>query len=119
MQRIFSSLKQAFRKILFAFSLISLISLSALFIFTAGPSLAATPIQSQPTIEKGIDNANQASEGAVNRTEAYEKAVEAVDEPQGLEKVYEKNLEKYEETQPDTGIIQEAKQLIEKVTGQE
>ncbi|MCL1468690.1 hypothetical protein [Argonema galeatum] len=115
MQRIFSSLKQAFRKSLFAFSLISLISLSALFIFTAGPSLAAAPIQSQPTIEKGIDNANQ---GAVNRAEAYEKAVKAVDE-QGLEKVYEKNLEKYEETQPDTGIIKEAKQLIEKVTGQE
>ncbi|MCL1469946.1 hypothetical protein [Argonema antarcticum] len=118
MQRIFSSLKQAIRNSLVAFSLISFISLSALFLFTAGPSLAAAPVQSQPTIEKGIDNANEASEGTVNRAAAYEKAVKAVDE-QGLEKVYEKNLEEYEETQPDTGIIKEAKQLIEKVTGQD
>lgn len=116
MQRIFSSLKQA-RKSLLIFSLISLISLSGLFIFT-GPTLAAAPTERQPTLEKGIDNASKDGEGAEDRTEAYEKAVEAVDEPQGLEKVYEKNLEEYEETQPDTGIIQEAKQLIEKVTGQ-
>ncbi|MFB2972780.1 hypothetical protein ACE1CD_27795 [Aerosakkonema sp. BLCC-F183] len=118
MQRLFSSLKHAFRQSFFIFSLISLIGLSSLFIFSP-PSLAAAPTERQPTLERGIDKAAQTNQAGHNRVDAYEKAVKAVDDPQGLDKVYEKNLGKYEETQPDTGIIKEASKIIEKVTGQE
>ncbi|MBD2185434.1 hypothetical protein H6S82_30195 [Planktothrix sp. FACHB-1355] len=118
MQRLFSNLKQAFRQSFFIFSLISLIGLSSLFIFSQ-PSLAAAPTERQPTLERGIDNAAQTNQAAHNRVDTYEKAVKAVDDPQGLEKAYEKNLGKYEEKQPDNGIIQEASKIIEKVTGQD
>jgi hypothetical protein len=111
MRQIINSL----RKVLVS-TLIVLLSVSALVLFPSQESLAGSPSLRQP-MSTQIDNTNQ-SETA--REEAYEKEINALKDPQkAIEKEYEENLESYEETQPNKGLIQEAKELVEKATGQE
>lgn len=119
MQRIFSVLGQAFRKSILILAMLSLISLSSLFIFVEQPSLAA-PISTEGQKLIQQEKMDKESETANLRQQEYEEEVEAEKDP---EKVYEKNLKAYEESNPDEGIIQKAvegtKGLIEKVTGKE
>lgn len=112
MRHFFSTLQQSLHKVLVS-ALIILLSISALVLFPTQPSLAEAPSLRQP-MQTQTDNSNQ-SETA--REKAYDKEINALNNPQGLEKEYEENLETYEETQPDKGLIQEAKSLVEKATG--
>jgi hypothetical protein len=115
MQRIISVIGQAFRQSILLLALISLFSLSSLFMFSPSSSLAAAFTDKSPALEKRMD-AGMNSQAVENRAEAYEKAVEAVDEPQGIEKVYEENLESYEDKNPALGPLKEVKELIKDVT---
>ncbi|MFB2834582.1 hypothetical protein [Floridanema evergladense] len=113
MLHIFSTLQNALHKVLIS-TLIVLLSLSIL-VLPAQNSLAAAPTYRQP-MQTEVGN-SQESETA--REKAYDKEINVLNEPNGLEEEYKENLEVYEETQPDKGIIQEAKSFVEKVTGQD
>ena len=114
MQRILESVKQAFRKSLLILALMSLISLSSLFIFATQPSLAATPNQ-KPIQQQNIDIDSQSS-----REQAYEEQVKAAQNP---EKVYEENLKDFKKENPDESLVKKtvegAEKLVGKVTGKE
>lgn len=112
MRQIFSALKRAFRNTILTVALVSLLSFSCLLIFSVQSSLAAAPTERQPTLEKGIDTTTSGE----NREEAYEEAVKAINDPKGVEKEYEENLDAFKETQPNKGLVEEAKDLVEKVT---
>ena len=113
MQRILESVKQAFRKSILIL-VMSLISLSSLFIFATQPSLAATPTQ-KPIQHQNIDIDSQSS-----REQAYEEQVKAAQNP---DKVYEENLKEFKTENPDESLVEKtvekAEKLVGKVTGKE
>ncbi|MFB2976764.1 hypothetical protein [Microseira sp. BLCC-F43] len=111
MQRILSDLGKVVRQSFLVVGLISLLSLSGLSIFSPQPSLAAADKDNSSVLDKGSN-----SQSVKSREEAYDKAIKAIDDPEGLEKVYEKNLEKYEKENPQPGIIESAKDVIKEVT---
>jgi hypothetical protein len=113
MSRIIYTLKKTWHKVLVS-TLIVFLSVSALVLFPTQQSLAEAPSLRQP-MQTQIDNSNQPK---LPREKSYEEEIKALNDPKGIEKQYEENLEAYEETQPDKGIIQEAKSIVEKVTGQ-
>jgi len=106
MQSILSTLGQAFRKSVVILSLVTLLGLSNLFIFTSQPAYAAK-LNPQAAIQQDVGS----------RVEAYEEAVEEAQNPAKMDEAYEEELEEYKESQPDTGLIEGAKDLVEKVTG--
>jgi hypothetical protein len=124
MQRIFSAVVQAFGKGILIFSLMSLLSLSGLFIFANQPALADKPLNKSPQAQEAIDRAYTLSEGAglieEDRQAAYDRATDAVNDPKGLDKIYEKDLKAFKKTNPDeSGLLEGAKDLVDKVTGKE
>jgi hypothetical protein len=123
MQRFFSVIKQAFRKNIVILGLMSLLSLSGLFIFGQQSVLAASdkPLNNPSQKEETVDRAYTIRQGVglqeEDRQEAYDAAANAITDPKGLDKIYEEDLKAYKETQPDTGLIEGAKELIKEVTG--
>jgi cobalamin biosynthesis protein CbiD len=120
MQRIFSAIGQAFGKGILIFGLMSLLSLSGLFIFANQPALADKPLQADEKIDRAYTMSEATGLIEEDRQEAYDEAAEAVSEDpkQGLEKIYEADLNAYEKENPDeNGLIEGAKELVEKVTG--
>ncbi|XWK87191.1 MAG: hypothetical protein U7127_23805 [Phormidium sp.] len=113
MSPIIYSLKKALHKVLVS-TLIVFLSVSALVLFPSQESLAEAPTLRQP-MQTQIDNSNQSK---LPPEKSYDEEINALKDPQSVEKEYEENLEAYKETQPDKGIIEEAKSLVEKVTGQ-
>ncbi len=114
MQRIFSALGQAVSKSILIVSLIGLLSLSNLFMFASQPASAATRL----TPEEKVDRAYDLNEAAGTREEIYEEEVEEAQNPAKLNEVYQEELKEYKESQPEKpGLIEEAKELVEKVTG--
>lgn len=104
-----TTLKQLLQRGLLVLSMVALL----LGLIAVQPGYAAnapTARQPQPIVS---------DRQTVARENAYEEAVEAVNNPTGLEKEYEKDLEEYEEANPDQkGILQDAKELLNKVTGE-
>ena len=125
MQRFFSLIRQAFHKNVVILGLISLLSVSGLFIFAQQSALAVSnkPLNPSSQAQEAIDRAYTFSEAAglkeEDRQTAYEEATKAINEPggKGIEKIYEEDLEAYEKTQPDKGLVEGAKELLENVTG--
>lgn len=119
MQRIFSAIGQAFGKGLLIFGLMSLLSLSGLFIFANQPALAEKSLQPQEKINRAYDMNEAAGIQEEERQAAYDKAAEVVTDPKkGLEKIYEKDLKAYEKENPsDNSLVEGAKNLVDKVTG--
>lgn len=106
MKNIISSIGQVVRKSFLVLSLVGLL-LSNVFMFSQHPAYAASKV-----------NQSQKNEPAyVTEAESYEEAVEEATNPSKMEKAYEENVKEYREAQPDQGIIEEAKELVEKVTG--
>lgn len=105
MQTIGSTLIQLLRKALFVLALAC--SLSVGWVGLAQPSYAvaqSTAVQPASELEA--------------REAAYEEAKEIADDPKmGIEKEYEKEIEAYREENGEGGIIEEAKELVTKVTG--
>lgn len=122
MQRIFSAIGEALAKRLLIFGLMSLLSLSGLFVFANQAALADIPSR-RPT-EEAIDRAYTMSEGTglreEARQEAYDEAAEAINDPRGIEKIYEEDVKAYqEETSDGNGLLEGAKDLVDKITGNE
>jgi hypothetical protein len=124
MQRIFSAIGQAFAKRILLFTLMSLLSLSGLFVFASQPALADKPLNSPSKAEETIDRAYTLSEGTglkeEARQEAYEEATEALNDPKGLDKIYEEDLKEFRKENPgENALVEGAKDLVDKVTGKE
>ena len=126
MPKIFSAIGQAFGKRILIFGLMSLLSLSGLFIFANQPALADKPLQADEKIDRAYNMSEAAGLREETRQEAYDEAYDEAadavsDDPkQGLEKIYEADLNAYEKENPDeNGLIEGAKELVEKVTGKE
>ncbi len=119
MQLIFSALGQAFRKSILVLGLMIFINLSGTFMFVAQPAYAVT---SQLTPEEKINRAYEYSEATglkeEERQEEYEEAVKEAKSPELQEKEYEKSEKAYNQAnQP--GLVEQAKGLVDKVTGKE
>ena len=120
MQRIFSAIGGVLVKRVLMFGLMCLLSVSGLFIFVNQPALADKPLSAK------IDSTYKTREAAgvrqEQRQEAYDEATEAIssDPKQGLEEIYEEDLQEYREENPDkSGLLGGAKELVDKVTGQD
>ena len=119
MQRIFSTLG----KRIVILGLVSLLSLSGVFMFSERPALAGKSAN-RPSNE-AVDRAYTLSEEAglreEQREEAYEEATEAVSNPKkGIEKIYEEDLKAYkQDNSGGNGLVEGAKNLVDKVTGNE
>ena len=125
MQRIFSVIGQAFAKRVLVFGLISLLSLSSLLVFAAQPALADRSnraSQAEETINRAYTMSEATGLREEARQEAYEETAEAIsDDPKaGIEEIYEEDLKVYRSENPDQGgVLEGAKDLIDKVTGKE
>jgi hypothetical protein len=122
MQRIFSIIGQAFGKRILIFGLMSLLSLSGLFIFANQPAFADKPLQAQEKIDRAYTMSEATGLREEDRQEAYDEAIEAVSEDpkEGLEKIYEEDFKAYKKENPDeNGLLEGAKDLVDKVTGKE
>ncbi len=115
MRQVFLTLKQAFYKSMILMGLVSLIYTTGFFVVEQR-SYADTlkqPVKEQPFI---LDE----PQTATNREAAYEEAVDAVKQPDGLEKEYEKDLKTFKKENPsENPVVEGAKELIDKVTGKE
>jgi hypothetical protein len=122
MQRIFSIIGKAFGKRILIFGLMSLLSLSGLFIFANQPAFADKPLQAQEKIDRAYTMSEATGLREEDRQEAYDEAIEAVSEDpkEGLEKIYEEDFKAYKKENPDeNGLLEGAKDLVDKVTGKE
>lgn len=117
MQRIIS----AIGKRVLIIGLMSLLSLSGLFIFGNQPAFADKKSAESAAIDRAYDLSEAAGFKEEDRQEAYEEATEAVANPKvGLEKIYEEDLKEYKEENPSENVLVEgAKELVEKVTGKD
>ncbi|MBD2126660.1 hypothetical protein NDI39_05845 [Microcoleus sp. ZQ-A2] len=131
MQQLFSTVWGALGKRILLFGLMGLLSVSGLFIFANQPALAGQPLQVQQKIisqagGKSINRAYTQTEGLglpdAPPQESYDAITEEIssDPKQGLEEIYEEDLKVYEEeTSNDNGLLDGAKDLINKVTNKE
>lgn len=124
MQQIFSAIGQAFAKRILVLGLMSLLSLSSLFIFANQPAWADKPLNRPSQSEAAIDRAYTLSEGTglkeEDRQAAYDEATDALNDPKGLDKIYEEDLKEFKKENPgQTGLVEGAKKVVDKVTGKD
>lgn len=119
MKRILLALKQSFRHSLMIGCLMVLFGLGLLILpnqpVYAGIGLSSNPVQKQSQ----VNNKYPENPATVNRDEAYEEAVEAAQSPEGIEKEYQEDLQAYQTSHPEQGVVKTAEKLIEKVTNGE
>jgi len=119
MQQMFS----AIGKRLVIFGLMSLLSLSGVFVFANQPALADKSVNrpSNESVDRAYTLSQEAGLREEQREEAYEEATEAVSDPkEGIEKIYEEDLKAYkQENSGGNGLVEGAKNLVDKVTGKE
>lgn len=111
MQPLMSALRLLRRGIIL-FVCLSLFNVVTWFSFPAAPGYAvSSPKEALQEIQR--DQATQ------DPKQAYEKAAEITEDPKmGVEKAYEQSIDEYYKENPeDTGLIEGAKELLNKVTG--
>ncbi|NDJ18527.1 hypothetical protein [Myxacorys almedinensis] len=116
MKGLLSALRQSiYRGVLVAvIGLLSWVGMSAI----AVESSLASPTAKQAVGQEEVISPDSESYGS--REEAYDKAVEAVNNPQGVEKAYEKDLKIFKQENPEQNtIVDSAKEAVKKVAGQE
>lgn len=103
MRSIGSTLTQMLRQVFLVLALVCSLSVGWLSI-APQPSYAATTVEPTQDLEA--------------REESYEELKEIADDPKmGTEKEYEKEIEAYREETGEGGILEEAKKLVTKGTG--
>jgi hypothetical protein len=111
MQHVISSLWQIVRKGLLIVVGVSLFNVLGWFSLATQPSYAvSSPEEYLTEIRK--------DQSMKDRQEAYKEATEITEDPKmGIEKEYEREVDQYFEEHPEEGgIVQEAKELVNKVT---
>jgi hypothetical protein len=115
MKSLLSALRRSFyRGVVIAF--VGLLSWVGMTVFSVAPSFAADT-NDQPGREAVISPDSQTYG---SREEAYEKATKALNDPEGVEKEYEKDLKIFKKENPDkSSLVEGAKDAVKKVTGQD
>ncbi|MUH00524.1 hypothetical protein F7734_52945 [Scytonema sp. UIC 10036] len=120
MQTFLAIFNKAVRQSIVVLGLMLLISVSSLFFFTQQPSYAVTSRANQLTPEEKIDRAYEYSEATglreEDRQKAYEQAVKDSNNPQTVEKTYQRNLKAEAQDNPNSNILEQAKELVDRVT---
>lgn len=112
--RLFSTLMQTLRKGLVFIICVGLLSITGWFSLPHQSSYAlSTPEEALQEIRR--DQSMQ------DRQEAYRDAIQITEDPKmGVEEAYEEEVDEYFEEHPEEGgILQGAKNVVEKVTGKE
>ncbi|PSR17699.1 hypothetical protein C8255_11290 [filamentous cyanobacterium CCP3] len=93
-----------------AIALFGLVGVMSWLMFASQPAYAAEARRtSAPTVDKTMTEEP--------RDQAYDEALEVIDNPNGVQKTYEENLKQYRQENPDQGgVIEGAKELVEKIT---
>lgn len=111
MKRLMTLSKELFSRRLRAIALACLVGLMSWLTLATQPAFAAN---SKGTATPPVDQAMTEEP----RDQAYEEAVEVIDDPNGVQKAYEKNLKQYRQENPDQkSLVEDAKDLVDKVTG--
>ncbi|GAA6623848.1 hypothetical protein [Scytonema sp. NUACC26] len=120
MQTLLAIVNKALRQSIVVLGLMLFISLSGLFFFTQQPSYAVTSPANQLTPEEKIDRAYEYNRAAglreEDRQKAYEQAAKDSNSPQPVEKTYERNLKAEKQENPNSNILEQAKELVDRVT---
>jgi hypothetical protein len=110
MKRLITFAKIFFNRPLQTLALAGLIGVMAGFMVVHQPAYAA---DARPTSTSTVDKVLTEEP----RDQAYEEAVEIIDDPNGVQKTYEENLKQYRQENPDQGgLMEEAKDLVKKIT---
>ncbi|GAB4368832.1 MAG: hypothetical protein Kow00121_08230 [Elainellaceae cyanobacterium] len=112
MQHAISSFMQTLRKGIFIICT-GLLLIGGLCLFTQPSYAVSTPDEALQEIRR--------DQAASSREEAYETRSQITEDPKmGVEKEYEEEVEEYFEEHPEEGgIVEGAKQLINKATGKD
>jgi hypothetical protein len=95
-------------------ALFGLVCLTGCFAIETFPAFAAT--QDKSAVQEEVIGPD--SQTYKNREDAYESALEAVNDPDGLEKEYQKDLKIFKQENPDkANLVEEAKEAVENVIG--
>jgi hypothetical protein len=120
MQTLLAIINKTLRQSMIVLGLMLLISMSGLFFFTQQPSYAITSSANQLTPEEKIDRAYEYNRAAglreEDRQKTYEQALKDSNSPQSIEKTYERNLKTEQQENPNSNIIEQAKELVDRVT---
>lgn len=110
MQCLLTRSKKWFNGRLRAIALVGLVGVMSWLMLASQPAYAADASRSStPTVDKTMT--------AEPRDQAYDEALEVIDNPNGVQKTYEENLKQYRQENPDQGgIVEGAKELVEKIT---
>ncbi|MBW4483369.1 MAG: hypothetical protein KME14_12575 [Tildeniella torsiva UHER 1998/13D] len=111
MKRPMTLSKEFFSRRFRAIALACLVGLMSWLTLATQPAFAAND---KGTAAPSVDQTLTAEP----RDQAYEEAVEVIDNPNGVQKTYEENLKQYRQENPDQkGLVEDAKDLVNKVTG--
>lgn len=111
MKRSMTLSKELFGRRLRAIALACLVGLMSWLTLATQPAFAAS---NQGTAASSVDQTMTAEP----RDQAYEEAVDVIDNLNGVQKTYEENLKQYRQENPDQkGLVEDAKDLVTKVTG--
>jgi hypothetical protein len=111
MKRFMTLSKESVSRRFRAIALACLVGLISWFTLVTQPAFAAN---NKGTATPPVDQAMTEEP----RDQAYEEAVEVIDDPNGVQKAYEKNLKQYRQENPDQkSLVEDAKELVDKVTG--
>ncbi|MGB3312254.1 MAG: hypothetical protein WBG32_22290 [Nodosilinea sp.] len=110
MQRLITRSRKWFSDCLRAIALVSSVGVMSGLMLVSQPAYAATAQgASAPTVDKTMT--------AEPRDQAYDEAIEVINNPEGVQKTYEENLKQYRQENPDQGgVVEGAKELVEKIT---
>ena len=112
MQQAISSFFQGLRRLFLLIGVVSLFNVVSWSSPLTQPSYAvSTPQEALQEIKR--------DQAAQSRGQAYEEAVEITEDPKtGVEKAYEEEIAEFRKEHPDEGgIVEGAKELVGKVTG--
>lgn len=115
MQRILLDVKKVMRHATFVFSLVTLIALSSLFIFTANPSYAITSSKDKLSADEKIDRAYQFREGTGFLEEDKQESPSANQTMRPEEEAKEKSV-KASNAETEDSLGQKAREFVEKIT---
>jgi len=109
MQRLITLTQKFFGRRLRSIALAGLVGFMGWLMIASQPAYAAKSAEASTPVDQVMTQEP--------RDQAYEEALEVIDDPNGVQKTYKENLKQYRQANPNQeGIIDEAKDLVDKIT---
>lgn len=118
MQRFLLGSIQALGRKILVLSLLTLITLSGVFIFVEQPSYAITTAKDKISSDEKVDRAYQLRVGTGFLEEDKQESASADKLVKPEDKAKERDVKRSSAEESDRGLTGKAKELVEKVTGQ-